>query len=228
MSNPLVSIIIPVYNGEKFIIETLDSVFAQTYRPIEAIVIDDGSIDKTAEIVKSYQRLNYQTGTQGSLIYIHQKNSGPSKARNTGIKAAKGDYIAFLDADDLWTPMKLERQMEYITSNNKISLVFGDMKVFNDKGISADSSFKKKGYPPCDERGRVLNAFERLVEKNYIPSGTVLLKKKCFENAGYFDESISHGEDYDLWLRIALKYQIVTDRQFLVWRFAKTSEIEKS
>src|SRR3989338_5628145 len=116
MSNPLVSVIIPAYNVEKVIVDALDSVYAQTYRPIEVIVIDDGSTDRTPDIVTNYiaskTNLTSETNrTDIKLIYVYQKNSGPSKARNAGIKTSKGEYIAFLDADDLWMQDKLEKQI---------------------------------------------------------------------------------------------------------------------
>ena len=211
MNNPLVSVIIPAYNADKFISQAFDSVFAQSYRPIEIIVVDDGSTDSTAEIIKDYQVIKnskFYNSDEINLIYIFQENAGQSKARNAGIRAAKGKYIAFLDADDLWTPIKLERQMNYLESNSEISLVFGDMMIFDKEGILVDSAFKKYGYPECDKNGRVLNAFENLLDRNFISVGTVFLKKNCLEGSGYFDESIRYAEDYDLWLRITLKFEI--------------------
>ena len=211
MNNPLISVIIPAYNAEEFIAETLDSVLIQNYRPIEVIIINDGSTDRTAEIIKDYQLIKnskFYNSDEINLVYIFQENAGQSKARNAGIRAAKGKYIAFLDADDLWTPIKLERQMKYLESNSEISLVFGDMMIFDKEGILVDSAFKKYGYPECDKNGRVLNAFENLLDQNFISVGTVLLKKNCLEVSGYFDESIRYAEDYDLWLRITLKFGI--------------------
>ena len=100
--NPLISCIIPVYNGQRFLAESLDSIFAQTYRPLEVIVCDDGSTDGTAHVAAEYPQ---------PLVYIHQPNQGSPRARNCGIRAAKGDFLAFLDADDLWRSEKLTRQM---------------------------------------------------------------------------------------------------------------------
>src|SRR5439155_16624014 len=102
MGKPLISCIIPVFNGEKYLAEALDSIRAQTYRPIEIIVVDDGSTDGTRELVASY-------GDQ--VRYLWQPNSGPATDRNQGLSAASGEFVAFLDADDLWHPEKLERQM---------------------------------------------------------------------------------------------------------------------
>lgn len=232
MSNPLVSVIIPAFNAEHFISEALDSVFAQTYRLIEVIAVDDGSTDKTADIVRKYVRdvqdaRNVRTSEAIELIYIYQENAGPSKARNTGIKAAKGDYIAFLDADDRWTPEKLEKQMKFMTANPEISFVFGDMMVFDAHESVIDSVFKKYGYPPCNEKGKIINAFENLLERNFIPTGTDLIKKACFEKTGYFDESVKHGEDYGLWLRITLMYEIGYIPEILMQRRLHNKNLSK-
>ena len=205
MSKPLVSIIIPAYNSEKYISETLNSILSQTYRNMEIIVVDDGSSDRTAEIIKSYQT---KRNDKPDLIYIHQLNAGPSNARNTGIRAAKGKYIAFLDSDDLWTDGKLEKQVSYMEANSDVALVFGDMSLFSSEGTLTESAFRKYGFPQCDQRGRVTNAFKELLERNYISTGTVLLKKECFGSAGYFDELLKYAEDYDLWLRISLMFKI--------------------
>lgn len=99
--NPLLSCIVPVFNGERYLAEALDSIIAQDYRPMEIIVVDDGSTDGTAEVAARYG---------DAVTYLSQPNAGPAAARNTGIKAAKGEFIAFLDADDLWVTDKLERQ----------------------------------------------------------------------------------------------------------------------
>lgn len=193
----LVSVIIPAYNSERFIAETLNSVFAQTYRPLEVIVVDDGSTDRTAEVVEKYI-------TGKTLIYWHQKNSGPSKARNTGISASKGGYIAFLDADDVWLPHTLERLVKYLESHRDVSLVFGDAGSFGPKGVLFESAFGKFGYPEQDGQGVVQKAFEKLLEGNFILTGTVLVRKECLDRVGGFDEALHYGEDYDLWVRIAL------------------------
>jgi glycosyltransferase involved in cell wall biosynthesis len=211
MSELLVSVIIPAYNAERFIAETLESVFNQTYRPLEVIVVDDGSTDGTAEIVKNYQKsstVGSEPADGADLFYVYQENSGPSAARNNGLRSARGEYVAFVDADDLWTRNKLERQVRYANSLKDVALVFGDSTIFNGQGVIVDSAFKKYGFPRCDDSGRIVNAFETMLEKNYIPTGTVLLRKSCLERAGFFDENIRYGEDYDLWLRIALTSEI--------------------
>ena len=106
MGKPLVSVIIPVYNGERYLEAALKSVIEQDYCPIEIIVVDDGSTDKSAEIAKYFKEIQY--------IFQSNKGPGPANARNTGIRAVKGEYIAFLDADDIWMPNKLSIQMNYL------------------------------------------------------------------------------------------------------------------
>lgn len=204
----LVSVIIPAFNAEKFIVEALESVYRQTYRPIEVIVVDDGSQDLTAAVVGRFQQQVAADGkAEGFVIRcIVQENGGPSRARNTGVKAASGEWIAFLDADDVWLPGKLGKQVSYLKSHPDVELVFGDMRIFDDKGVIVASAYGRYGYPACDEEGRFTQGFERLIESNQIFTGTVLVRKECLESVGLFDESIRHGEDYDMWLRLALTY----------------------
>src|SRR5882757_4082321 len=111
MNTPLVSVIMPAYNAEKYIAEAINSVKQQTYTAWELIVIDDGSTDNTAAIIKKY------AGTDNRIMYTYQANGGQGKARNNGLKKATGEYVAFLDADDLWIPEKLNTQVEIMHAN---------------------------------------------------------------------------------------------------------------
>lgn len=236
----LVSVIIPAYNSEKFIAETLDSVFAQTYRPIEVIVADDGSTDRTADIVKKYEQHFAGSTTQTSqmnkadkasetsLTYLHQKNSGPSRARNLGIAAAHGEYIAFLDADDVWLPHALELLVQYLKSHPDVSLVFGDAGSFGPAGVLFDSAFGKFGCPEKDGQGVLQKAFEKLLEGNFILTGTVLVRKECLDRLGGFDDTLHYGEDYDLWVRIALFDRIGCLREPVMMRRVHDTNLSKN
>jgi len=194
--NPKVSVVIPTYNSAQFIVETLESVFAQTYKDYEVIVVDDGSTDNTREVLKPYM---------SKIRYIYKENGGVASARNVGIKNARGEYIAFLDSDDLWLPEKLEKQMEYFKSNPDVVLVFSDCILFGDKELIRKKntkriySYKYKG-----------DMFLHLLQENFIPTLTVIAKKECFDEVGYFDtdESLISSEDYDMWLRIARSFKI--------------------
>jgi glycosyltransferase involved in cell wall biosynthesis len=120
MKAGLVSVIVPVYNGENYLSETLDSIFAQDYEPFEVIVIDDGSTDGSADIVQSYSNVRY----------IHQSNQGVPVARNTGLTAAQGEFIAFSDQDDLWKPNKLRVQTGYLLQYTEVQYVLCKTRLF--------------------------------------------------------------------------------------------------
>jgi glycosyltransferase involved in cell wall biosynthesis len=206
MSNPLVSVIIPTYNTEKFIGEALNSVFSQSYRPIEVIVVDDGSTDNTEDIVKNYQTSKTSKTNETNLIYIYQENGGRASARNTGIRAARGKYVAFLDSDDLWTPGKVKKQVGIMEENKDIDFLFGDKQRFSDNGrIITSSMFKKQSYDKdfFGDSLFVRDSYRKLLRANFIPTGTVMMRSGCFDITGFFDEGI-YAEDYEFWLRAAL------------------------
>ncbi len=206
MNNPLVSVIIPTYNTANLIADALNSVFQQTYGPIELIVVDDGSTDNTADIVKHYQTSKTSKTNETNLIYIYQENGGRASARNTGIKDARGKYVAFLDSDDLWTSGKLKKQVEIMEANKDIDFLFGDKQRFSDNGrIITSSMFKKHGYDEIffGDPLYIRDAYRKLLRANFIPTGTVIMRRECFDKTGFFDERI-YAEDYEFWLRAAL------------------------
>ncbi len=219
--NSLVSVIIPAYNAEGFITEALDSVFSQTYRPLEIIVIDDGSTDKTSEIIKNYQRSpSNKTDITSKIIktdspevelrYLYQNNSGPSKARNAGIKAAKGEYIAFLDADDLWTSDKLDKQMHLFKREHRIDVVFCNVETTKSKNgkfesfIMFDRNKINKSFFEHDYI--VLNPLEKLLKMNFMLTPAVIAKKSCFKDGIFFNEKRQYAEDWELWLNMSLHF----------------------
>lgn len=194
MENPLVSTIIPVYNGEQFIGEAIDSVLAQTYHPIEIIVVDDGSQDNTAKIVKSYPQ----------VIYIHQKNSGCGTAKNTGIQHSKGDFLAFLDADDLWNEQKIEIQMDPLLNNPEIEYVICNMKNFYQPGRIPDQKIKE--------------IFPDKEQAAYIPSG-LLIRKTVFKKVGDFNPNMFEANDTDWHFRAKDKgIRMVNVNKLLLYR----------
>jgi glycosyltransferase involved in cell wall biosynthesis len=234
--NSSVSVIIPTYNASKYIRDALDSVIAQTYPVHEVIVVDDGSTDNTRDIVKSYVRpktedqrpktlhptpltLHHNSTT---ISYIYQENNGPAAARNTGIRAATGDYIAFLDADDTWLPEKIEIQLAKLKENPEYALVHTNRIFVSDSGITKP------------DKKRVLQQgwiFDELLKKNFICLSTILVKRSCFDEIGYFDENprVNRCEDYDMWLRIARKYQIgFIDAPLIKYRIVPKSHIRSN
>lgn len=193
-----IDVVIPVYNGEKFIGQALSSVLAQTRKPDTIIVVDDGSTDKTADTIRS--RLS-----EGPIRYIRKPNGGPSSARNIGIAEGSGMYVTFLDADDVWESTKLEKQASMFEHSrlNNLGVVHCGI-VF----IDADGEPKKKfGVSPLakDARGQISGKLSR---SNCIvgSASSVMIRRECFAAAGLFDESLRTAEDWDMWLRIAEHY----------------------
>ena len=172
--NPLVSAIIPVYNGERFLREAVESILQQKYRPLEMIIVDDGSTDGTAELVKNFGR---------SARYIYQNNKGPAAARNKGIAAAHGQFLAFLDADDLWPPHRLRTQIPHLLDDPNLDVIMGHTKCFGSR--STDES-KLKG-----SQDSLLS----------VQLGSAVFRKSVFEKVGLFDEELSYSEDHDWFLR---------------------------
>lgn len=187
---PLVSVVIPTFNREILIQKALGSVLAQTYPHIEIIVVDDGSTDNTRGII--LQRYGE------TVRYLYQENQGISKSRNTGIKNAQGDFIAFLDSDDYWVPEKTERQIALFQEHPEYGLVASCCA-----SIRLDGRFREKNRP--GKSGWVL---EGLFHANYIRTSSAIIKRECIEKVGIFDEELKECEEYDYWLRIAAKYPI--------------------
>jgi glycosyltransferase involved in cell wall biosynthesis len=184
----LVSIIIPTYQSERFISDAIDSVLAQTFKDYEIIIIDDGSTDHTQEVLKKYSDLE-------NIKLIWQSNQGPAAARNFGIKKSSGEYIAFLDADDIWLPNKLERQIHFLEKHPLIDLVYCDSYIFNEKCTKQKTRFEiSRPYS-----GKVL---EKLFLLDFIPFLTVVIRRSILNTVGLFDETVIGPEDYDLLLRI--------------------------
>lgn len=194
----LVSVVMPAYNAQCFVGEAIDSVLAQKHANLEIVVVDDGSTDGTADIVRSYG---------DRVVYVRQENAGPARARNAAIARSRGEMIAIIDSDDLWVPGKLAKQVDFLLNNPEVGLVFGDMECFNESGTVLRSAFEKLKFIPGDRPGIVANAFARLLRYNTIP-GNVLMRRTCYERVGGYDEELRRCEDWDLWIRIARLYPI--------------------
>jgi len=194
MSQDLVSIIMPAYNAEKYIAASIESVLAQTYSNWELIVVDDGSGDNTAAIVRKF------VARDPRIKYIFQENGRLGKARNTGISNSTGPLIAFLDSDDLWLPAKLEAQTRAMAENNA-DVVYSKTYVFGDKNVEDET----ETLPSSIGKFSGPDFFDSLVRRPQIPVLTVLLKRSALDRVGLFEEGKAyHGcEDYDLWLRLA-------------------------
>lgn len=173
---PLVSVIIPVYNGARFLRAALESVFAQTYPAFEVIVVDDGSVDDSGVIAQSFPEVNY----------IRQENQGVAAARNNAIEAARGEFFAFLDQDDLWTPEKLKVQVEHLLSHPELGYTLTNQQFFLEPGVSLPAWFRKELLTTV-HAGWVL--------------GTLLVRRAVFEQVGNFVTDYSAANDSDWFFR---------------------------
>lgn len=203
----MISVVIPLYNKEKAIVATLQSVLAQTYTDFEVVVIDDGSTDNSLNVVR--ERIS-ELENEGIRV-IHKENGGVSSARNRGIKEAKGEYIALLDGDDLWEPTFLEEQVKLIRDFPKAAM-WGVNTAF----IKCGKYYKWNQGMGDGYRGYVDNYFGTK-HNDLFCSSSVVIRKNVFKEVGYYDERISSSEDMDMWYRIILKYPVVFYDKVLVY-----------
>jgi len=192
-----VSIIIPVYNNEKFIEESLQSALNQTYSNIEIIAVDDGSQDSSLSILKKYSN---------QIKIISKKNGGPASSWNTGIKSSTGEWIKLLAGDDVLLPNSIELLMNYIEKHSNESLhsvYYGHYTIIDEKG--------KKKFDFIERNNNKLTNFERnviLLDHHFGFGGTCIFHKSIFEKFGFFDEKSGFIEDYEMWLRLCLIHNI--------------------
>ena len=195
--HPLVSVVIPTYNRGWILQEAVESVLAQDYGDFELIVVDDGSLDDTRDILAAYD----------SITVLEQTNQGVSAARNKGVAAAKGSLIAFLDSDDVWLPRKLSVQVDFF-QNNPNALVCQTQETWVRKG--------RRVNPGRRHQKQSGMFFRRSLELCLVSPSAVMIKKAFFEEVGGFDERLPACEDYDLWLRINAHHPIYLIDQALI------------
>ena len=209
--NPLVSVIIPTYNRGWAIKEAVDSVLAQDFTDFELIVVDDGSTDNTQDILNSYKE---------DIIVLHQGNKGVSAARNRGIASASGQYIAFLDSDDLWLPQKLSTQVDFFNANPEALICQTEEKWIRN-GIFVN--------PKKRHRKLSGNIFEQSLYLCLVSPSAVMMKRSLFEKAGMFDETLSACEDYDMWLRVSCRYPVyLIDTPLIIKRGGHADQLSRT
>jgi GT2 family glycosyltransferase len=218
-----VSVVIPTYNRAAFLPAAVESVRAQTHACDEILIVDDGSVDDTEEVVS---RLG------GPINYLRQRNAGPGAARNRGIAAARGDLVAFLDTDDRWLPSKIECQIELFKRDPALALVGADMSIEDAvTGERVDSNFARRGVKALfDELGGrpVHQAPRRLLELNFINTSTALVRRDVLAEVGGFDTRLRFGEDLELWLRIAARHPVACVPSVQEIRIEHASNVTKS
>ena len=188
VDSPKVSVIVPTYNRADRLERALNSIVSQTYQDFELIVVDDGSTDKTSQLMKSFPKAQY--------FYI-KKNSGVSKARNVGLAFAKGELICFLDSDDLWKEKKIQIQSLWLENNKDSQICYTD-EIWVRNGVRVNPMNRHRKYSG--------DIFRHCLGLCIVSPSSVMIRAKLFDEIGNFDESLPACEDYDLWLRIASKY----------------------
>jgi glycosyltransferase involved in cell wall biosynthesis len=182
--------VIATYNMGHYLTLAIESVLAQSWPNLEVVVVDDGSEDNTRKKMKVFEE-------DSRVRYFPTENQGQPKAKNRGLQEARGEFIAFCDADDHWQPNKLKIQMPYF-ADPKVGVVYSEVSYIDEHGDPVEKEIPYKRYS-----GRVT---ESLVIKNFVPFGTAVIRRACVEKNGRFDESLPMGIDWDLWLRYSLSW----------------------
>jgi glycosyltransferase involved in cell wall biosynthesis len=188
----LVSVVTATYNMGNYLPETVGSVLAQTYQNYELIVVDDGSQDNTPEVMEQFS-------DNPKIRYVRlDSNRGQTVAKNRGLAEAKGRFIGFVDADNLWKPFKLEHQFPLFTKFGKTGVVYSDAEYIDGDG---------NVLPYINRSYHEGNITGKLLLSNFVNFNSALVKRECIQEVGGFDENLSMGIDWDLWLRISTKYE---------------------
>ncbi len=190
---PKVSVVIPAFNAAATILESVKSVQEQTFRDWELIIVDDGSTDETSQLLQPLQ--------EPKIKILTQKNCGPPVARNRAIEEACGEYIAFIDADDLWKPDKLARQVTLMDQDNTIGLLHTDLEMFDEDPVLETVTYYDRS-PHTNE------TYHRILSGGFIGVLTVMVRREVLDDVGLFDPEFLFGtEDWDLWIRILRKHK---------------------
>ncbi len=207
-ASPLVSVVIPTFNRGWIIAEAVQSVLDQTYQPVEIIVVDDGSTDNTRDVLEPFM---------DQIILLKQENKGVSAARNLGIQNTRGEFIAFLDSDDLWLPDKTACQIDFFkASPNAIICQTEEIWIRNGRRVNPKKKHKKPS-------GMI---FEPSLHLCLVSPSAVMMRRRFFDIIGLFDESLAACEDYDLWLRTAVTYPVfLIDRPCIVKRGGHSDQL---
>lgn len=210
----MVSVVIPTHNRVDLLPRAIDSVLNQTYKDLEVIVVSDGSIDNTDVLMQKYDR-------NGRVRYINYTPAkGGNYARNTGINAAKGEYVAFLDDDDEWLPMKIERQVALMEADNEVGLVYTGIKcIYVNEGISYSFMPTLRG-----------DLSKKILFRNYIGSTSSVMLRRSLCRACRFDENLQARQDFDLWIKVlqGCKADVVSEPMVNYYNYRNQTQVSSS
>lgn len=210
MNRPKITVLMSVYNGENHLHEAVDSILNQTFKDFEFLIINDGSTDKTTNILKSYNDPRIK-------IHINKKNIGLTKSLNVGLKMAKGEYIARQDADDISSPERLAKEIAFLEKHNNYAVVGTFAMALNE--YSEELQIWERPY----EDANIRTALKR---DNCIIHGTAMMRRSFLLKAGFYDEAITKAQDYDLWVRLSKKYKMANIPEFLYLRIINKKKLE--
>lgn len=217
MNNPTVSVVIPSYNHEKYIEETIDSIINQTFQDFEIIITDDGSSDETVTKINNYSDSRIK-------LFVFEENKGACTALNNCIINSKGKYIAYVSSDDVWEPYKLEKQVKFLEENPQIPVVFTKVKIIDENGndFTDENHFY---YSVFDQQNRSRAEWLRhfFLTSNCLCHPSILIRKTVYDKIGLYNESLANLPDFEMWIRICLKYDLFILDQKLT-RFRIRSE----
>ncbi|MEH1934003.1 MAG: glycosyltransferase [Nostoc sp.] len=207
INSPLVSVVMTTYNHEKYIAEAIDSVLNQTFTNFELIIVNDGSSDRTDEVIRSFQ--------DSRIVYIHQENQGTSVAVNQGIIASRGKYIALMSGDDICYPQRLEKQYQYLNTNNK-KIIFSGVDFIDDEShLITEKHFARNYFIYSNKpNAEILNYF--FMQGNYLCAVTAFLEKNILFEAGLFNLASIQLQDFDMWIKLVKKYDVLIIEDKLV------------
>ena len=215
-NRPMVTVVITCYNYGHYLAGCLKSVLAQSFTDYEIILVDDGSTDDSDLVVQPFL-------VDHRLRYIKQVNGGQANAKNRGVKEARGEFIAFLDADDLWEPDKIEKQLT-LFRNSRVGVGYTRQRFIDEAGNSIQRPRRPKTMQP--QRGQVTYP---LFMDNFVPFSSSMVRAECFKTLGCFDESLAMGIDWDLWLRFSTRYTFdYLDEPLLIYRIGHSGQMSKN
>ena len=198
MKRPKVSVIMSVYNEEQYIAETVESILNQTFSDFEFIIIDDGSEDKTYDVLKTFN--------DPRMRIVRQQNMGLTKSLNKGIELSKGEYIARADAQDIYVPTRFEKQVNFLDKNKKVAAVSNWVRYVDEEG----NLISEKKLPTSSVQIK-----RKLGFSNSMVHSSVMIRKSALIDIGGYNESLPYAQDYDLWLRLSQKYELANIPEFL-------------
>ena len=206
MNKPLVSVIVPTYNCGPFVAEALDSILSQDWQPLEVIAVDDGSTDDTLEVLRRYG---------DKIRLLQQPNGGPAAARNLAVHESRGEYLAFLDADDLWLPGHLRVLVSYLQAQPQIHVAYGEWLVWE---ADPDGSYPPLVMPPLVDAPELDPAnsgwvYSTLLVDSIIHIIAAVIRRSVYDDVGGFDQTLRTGSDWDFWIRVGRSFPVVKLRR---------------